>query len=88
VLTPIYDDRKVVVLTSKVIHTDDTVVPVLDRALPQTQDGRLWVCVGDGHPADIFYDDTADRSRAGRVAFLGDFRVYLQADAYAGYDAI
>lgn len=53
VLTPIYDDLKAVVLTSKVIHTDDTVVPVLDRALPQTRDGRLWVCVGDGHPADI-----------------------------------
>jgi len=88
VLTPIYDDLKARVLTSKVIHTDDTVVPVLDPDLPQTRDGRLWVYVGDGHPGDIVYDYTVDRSRAGPVAFLGDFRGYLQADAYAGYDAL
>jgi transposase len=87
-LTPIYADLKACVLTSKVIHTDDTVVPVLDHALPQTRDGRLWVYVGDGHPGDIVYDYTTDRSRAGPTAFLGDFRGYLQADAYAGYDAL
>jgi transposase len=88
VLTPVYEDLKASVLASNVIHTDDTVVPVQDRELPQTRDGRLWVYVGDGHPADLVYDYTADRSRAGPVTFLGDFRGYLQADAYAGYDAL
>jgi transposase len=87
-LTPVYEDLKTVVLGSAVIHTDDTIVPVQDRERSQTRDGRLWVYVGDGHPAEIVYDYTADRSRAGPVAFLGDFRGYLQADAYAGYDAI
>jgi transposase len=88
VLAPIYDDLKVAVLASKVIHTDDTPVPVLDRERPQTREGRLWVYVGDGHPADIVYDYTPTHSRAGPRAFLGDFRGYLQADAYAGYDAL
>ena len=46
------------------------------------------VYVGDGRPADLVYDYTADRTRAGPIAFLGDFRGYLQADAYAGYDAL
>jgi hypothetical protein len=46
------------------------------------------VYVGDGHPATIVYDYTPTRSRGGPVAFLGDFRGYLQADAYAGYDAL
>jgi transposase len=87
-LTPIYEDLKAHVLTSKVIHTDDTGVPVLDRDRTQTREGRLWVYVGDGHPADLVYDYTADRSRAGPSAFLGDFRGYLQADAYAGYDIL
>ena len=87
-LAPLYADLKARVLASQVIHTDDTVVPVLDRERPDTRDGRLWVYVSDGHPATIVYDYTADRSRAGPRAFLGDFRGYLQADAYAGYDAL
>jgi len=87
-LTPLYADLKARLLTSQVIHTDDTVVPVLDRERPDTRDGRLWVYVSDGNPATIVYDYTTDRSRAGPRAFLGDFRGYLQADAYAGYDAL
>ena len=87
-LAPLYEDLKATVLTSKVLHTDDTVVPVLDRDRTDTREGRLWVYVGDGRPADLVYDYTADRTRAGPIAFLGDFRGYLQADAYAGYDAV
>jgi transposase len=88
VLTPLYEDLKAAVLTSTVLHTDDTVVPVLDRNRTDTREGRLWVYVGDGRPADLVYDYTADRTRAGPIAFLGDFHGYLQADAYAGYDAV
>jgi len=88
VLTPLYEDLRTAVLASKVIHTDDTGVPVLDRDRTETREGRLWVYVSDGHPADLVYDYTADRTRAGPLAFLGDFRGYLQADAYAGYDAL
>jgi transposase len=87
-LEPIYEDLTASVLGSHVIHTDDTTVPVQDRERTQTRDGRLWVYVGDGEPADIVYDYTATRTRAGPLAFLRDFRGYLQADAYAGYDAL
>jgi transposase len=87
-LTPIYEDLKARVLASAIIHTDDTVVPIQDRARTETRDGRLWVYVGDGRPGDIVYDYTADRSRAGPGAFLAHFRGYLQADAYAGYNAL
>ena len=87
-LTPVYEDLTAGVLASAVIHTDDTAVPVLDRERTQTRPGRLWVYVGDGRPGDIVYAYTADRTRAGPAAFLGDFRGYLQADAYAGYDAL
>jgi transposase len=87
-LEPLYGDLKTRVLASKVIHTDDTPVPVQDPDRSQTREGRLWVYVGDGRPATIVYDYTPTRSRAGPSTFLEDFRGYLQADAYAGYDAL
>lgn len=87
-LEPLYRDLLGNVLASKVIHTDDTPVPVQDRERRQTRAGRLWVYVGDASPPDIVYDYTATRSRAGPLAVLGAFRGYLQADAYAGYDAL
>jgi hypothetical protein len=39
----------------------------------------------DGHPYTV-YDYTPNRSRDGPEAFLQEFRGYLQADAYSGYD--
>src|ERR1019366_3164684 len=39
------------------------------------------------HPY-IAYDYTPTRSREGPVAWLGAWKGYLQADAYAGYDAV
>ena len=87
-LSPLYERMKAEVLASKVIQTDDTPVGVLDPALPRTRTGRIWTYVGDGdHPYTV-YDFTPDRSRDGPEAFLEDFRGYLQADAYSGYDKI
>jgi transposase len=87
-LVPLARDLTASVLRGKVVHTDDTPVPVLDPARRTTREGRLWVYVGDQQPADIVYDYTPNRSRAGPLAMLGEFRGYLQADAYAGYDAL
>ncbi len=87
-LQPIYRDLKASVLASQVVNTDDTPVPVLDRARTTTREGRLWVYVGHPAPRDIVYDYTPTHSRAGPLEFLAGFRGYLQADAYAGYDAL
>jgi transposase len=91
-LKPLYALMVKEVLQSKVIHTDDTSVQVLDKNLPQTRTGRLWVYLGDrDHPYTVF-DHTATRERDGPMKFLNgwgkDRRVYLQADAYGGYDGI
>jgi transposase len=91
-LRPLYELMVAQVLGSKVIHTDDTPVDVLDKKLKQTRTGRFWVYSGDGdHPCDVF-DYTPSRSRDGPMAFLAgwgkeDVR-YLQADAFGGYDGI
>jgi len=87
-LEPLYERMKAMALGSKVVQTDDTPVPVLDPELPKTRTGRIWTYVGDkDHPA-IVYDYTATRKRDGPDEFLGQYRGYLQADAYTGYDAI
>ncbi len=83
---PLYELMKQGVLGSKAVQTDDTPVPVLDPELPRTRTGRIWTYVGDDdHPFTV-YDYTPNRSRDGPEEFLKEFRGYLQADAYSGYD--
>ena len=85
-VSPLYELMKQRVLGSKAVQTDDTPVPVLDPALPRTRAGRIWTDVGDdGHPYTV-YDYTPNRSRDRPEAFLQEFRGFLQADAYSGYD--
>ena len=87
-LKPLYELMVKRVLQSKVIHTDDTPVPVLDPNLPKTRTGRFWVYAGDHRNPYSVYDFTASRRRDGPELFLKGFRGYLQADAYAGYDRL
>ena len=61
-----------------------------EGAGPQTavcRTGRIWPYCGDQHHPVIVYDYTPTRDRAGPEKFLEGYRGYLQADAYAGYDA-
>ena len=76
------------VLPSKVIHTDDTQVKLIDKSLSETRTARFWAYVGDrGHPY-IVYDFTETRERHGPQQFMQSFAGYLQADAYGGYDGV
>jgi len=91
-LVPLYRRMSNKVLDSRVIHTDDTPVDVLDRTQEGTRTGRFWVYLGDKeHPYTVF-DYTPSRSRDGPMQFLKDWgqdkSVYLQADAFGGYDGI
>jgi transposase len=86
-LNPLYGSLKDVLFQSKVIGTDDTGVKVLDVKLPFARTGRIWPYCGDQEHPVILYDYTATRERAGPEKFLAGYRGYLQADAYAGYDA-
>jgi transposase len=85
-VSPLYALMKQQVLDSKAVQTDDTPVPVLDPDLPRTRTARIWTYVGDDEHPYTVYDYTPTRSRDGPEAFLEEFRGYLQADAYSGYD--
>jgi transposase len=86
-LKPLYGSLKEVLFQSKVIGTDDTGVKVLDEKLPFARTGRIWPYHGDQEHPVILYDYTQTRERAGPEKFLEGYRGYLQADAYAAYDA-
>lgn len=87
-LKPLHDLMAACVLQSRIIHTDDTPVEVLDKNRPQTRTGRFWVYLGDQeHPQTVF-TFTASRSRDGPREFLRGWSGYLQADAFGGYDGI
>lgn len=85
-VSPLLDRMKQEVLSSKVLQTDDTPVKVLDPALPHTRLGRIWTYVGDAEHPYTVYDYTATRGRDGPDDFMKEYRGYLQADAYSGYD--
>ena len=84
----LYDLMQHQVLNSKVIHTDDTQVKLIDHSIGSTKLARFWGYLGDANHPYAVYDFTVDRSRAGPETFLENYQGYLQADAYGGYDGI
>ncbi len=85
---PVYELMIAEVLTSAVVHSDDTPVRVRNAHQKRQYTGRFWNYVGDEeHPFTIFAY-TPDRSRDGPLELLKGYRGYLQADAYSGYDEL
>ena len=82
------------VFAAEKIHGDDTTVPVLAPGLGRTKTGRLWVYVRDDRPfcgpappaAAYFY--SPDRGGEHPAAHLASFTGFLQADGYAGFEAL
>lgn len=84
----LYDVSRQVVLASRAVHTDDTSVRIRDAHKKAKHKGYFWVYYGDeAHPL-VFFDYTPNHSRAGPAQVLKDFRGYVQADAFGGYDGI
>ncbi len=73
------------------LFTDDTPIRVLRGVEGQGKTGRFWVYINKGNvnnPACTIYHFTAGRHGKEPQGFLKDFKGYLQADAYAGYDKV
>ncbi|MGH6796114.1 MAG: IS66 family transposase [Methylocella sp.] len=73
---------------SRVVHTDDTPVPIQSPGEKQCRKGRIWCYLGDGANPYTVYDYTPSRKRDGPAKWLSEYKGYLQADAYGGYDGI
>jgi transposase len=88
VLRPLYDLMVGAVLQSRVIHTDDTPVKLQELVTHRLSTARLWAYLGDdAHPYNVF-DFTVNHKRDGPQQFLANYRGYLQADAFSGYDGL
>jgi len=95
-LQPLAEAIKAYVLSAGRLHTDDTVVPVQDHKnrKGKTKEGRLWVYVRDDaahggkDPPAVAYYYSPNRKGVHPQTHLKDFNGILQADAYAGYNAL
>ncbi len=91
-LQPLHTLIEAHVLAAERLHGDDTTVPVLAKL--KTDTGRIWTYVRDDRPfgvadppAALFYY-SRDRRQEHPQAHLADYSGILQADAYAGYNAL
>src|ERR1700756_4994805 len=93
-LKPLVEALRRHVMSAEKLHADDTPVPVLAPGNGKTKTGRLWTYVrddrpwGDPTPPAVWFAYTADRKGEHPRAHLREFTGTLQADAYAGYDAV
>jgi transposase len=93
-LAPLVEVLRRHVLSANKLHADDTPVPVLAPGNGKTKTGRLWTYVrddrpaGDATPAAVWFAYSPDRKGEHPQAHLGNFTGTLQADGYAGFDAV
>jgi transposase len=93
-LEPLVEALQRHVMSAEKLHADDTPVPVLAPGNGKTKTGRLWTYVrddrpwGDKTPPAVWFAYTPDRKGEHPRAHLREFTGTLQADAYAGYDAV
>jgi hypothetical protein len=93
-LRPLVDTIRRHVLAGSKLHADDTPIPVLAPGNRKTKTARLWTYVrddrpgGDTTPAAVWFAYTPDRKGIHPQTHLAHFKGVLQADAYAGFNAL
>src|SRR5258706_621865 len=93
-LEPLVEALRRHVMSAEKLHADDTPVPVLAPGNGKTKTGRVWTYVrddrswGDQSPPAVWFAYTPDRKGEHPIAHLREFTGTLQADGYAGYDAV
>lgn len=93
-LRPLVDAIRRHVLAGRKLHADDTPIPVLAPGNGKTKTARLWTYVrddrsaGDMAPAAVWFAYTPDRKGIHPQTHLANFKGVLQADAYAGFNAL
>src|ERR1700684_1658849 len=93
-LAPLVEAVRAHVMSASKLHADDTPVPLLAPGNGKTKTGRLWTYVrddrpaGDATPAAVWVAYSADRKGEHPRSHLGQFTRTLQADGYAGFDAV
>ncbi|BBO19548.1 MAG: IS66 family transposase [Candidatus Desulfobacillus denitrificans] len=93
-LSPLVEALRRHVLSGDKVHADDTPVPVLAPGSGKTKTGRLWTYVRDDRPAAatvppaVWFAYSPNRRGEHPQLHLASFAGILQADAYAGFEAL
>lgn len=93
-LAPLVDAIGRHVHAANKLHADDTPLPVLAPGLGKTKTARLWTYVRDDRPSGsqdppaVWFAYTPDRKGAHPQQHLKDFTGVLQADGFAGFNAL
>jgi transposase len=93
-LRPLVDAIRRHVLSGAKLHADDTPIPVLAPGNGKTKTARLWTYVrddrpsGDTTPPAVWFAYTPDRKGIHPQTHLANYQGVLQADAYAGFNAL
>ena len=97
---PLYAALRAHMLAAPKIHADDTLLPLCEHGRGRMVQARLWAYLGAGsvyeaqsgawieHPAAALFEFTDDRRGEHVQRMLRNYRGYLQADAYAGFNAL
>ena len=85
-LEPIAEELRKEVLASEVIHTDDTPVTLAQSEKGGSRQARVWVYLN--REGRTWYEFTESRKRDGPARVFADFKGFIQADAYGGYDGL
>lgn len=93
-LRPLGEALRRHVFAAAKLHADDTPLPVLAPGNGKTRTARLWTYVRDDRasgatePPAVWFAYSPDRKGEHPQAHLAGFTGVLQADAYAGFNAI
>ena len=88
-LMPLYDAHRAFVLSSRIVHADETPISMLDPGAGKTKKAYMWAYARgafDPEPGVVF-DFCLGRGGKYPVEFLKGWSGTLVVDAYAGYDA-
>jgi transposase len=93
-LDPVAEVLRRYVLDTDKLHGDDTPVPVLAPGTGKTKTGRFWTYVRDNRPAGdkaapaVWFAYSPNRKGEHPQQHLAQFEGILQADAFAGFNAL
>lgn len=76
---------KQVLFCAPVVHADDTILPLIDEYSHRSAQARVWAYVSR-EVAYFEFTDTREGKHPQR--FLEPYRGFVQADAFAGFDAL
>lgn len=87
-LQPLVDALHTELLTSPVLHADETPVSLLDPGAGKTRRAYLFAYRSPGENPIVVFDFCQSRSGKHAARFLGDYRGALMVDDFAGYKAL